>query len=223
MKLRGDILLEFVKRTDSRYQEIRNKHYVENKGTHGQQLHFLIWHRGNLVGIISGASSVYAVASRDRFFNIPKDRKQRQSLYLPAIINNTVFRLEHHAPNLATQSMRRFREVSATLWEELYGVPVIGFETFVVETEWRKGTLYKADNWTLVGRTSGSTKSHKGLKAKSQRQDTIPKLVYCRWVKQKEVIPTTEYISSWRGETEEEKQRAKKIASLKKEWLGRMF
>jgi len=119
--------------------------------------------------------------------------------------------------------MRRFREVSATLWEELYGVPVIGFETFVVETEWRKGTLYKADNWTLVGRTSGSTKSHKGLKAKSKRQDTIPKLVYCRWVKQKEVIPTTEYISSWRGETEEEKQRAKKIASLKKEWLGRMF
>jgi len=32
------------------------------------------------------------------------------------------------------------------LWEDLYGVPVIGFETFVVEEDWRKGTLYRADN-----------------------------------------------------------------------------
>ena len=40
------------KRTDDTYQEIRNRHYVENRGCHGQQLHYLIKLDGVVVGII---------------------------------------------------------------------------------------------------------------------------------------------------------------------------
>lgn len=220
--LNNDIQLEFCKRTDPRYQAIRNRHYVPNNGCHGQQIHFLIWYKGNIVGIISGASSVYAVKSRDEFFNIPPDKDIKQKKYLPAIINNVVFRLEYHEKNLATRVLSKFRRVAADLWFQLYNVPVIGFETFVVEEDWRKGALYKADNWTFCGETVGSTKSHKGLTNKSERIKTNSKLVYCRWVK-KPVVPTTEYISSWRAITDEEKQRAKYIAKLKKELVGKKF
>lgn len=219
----SDIKLECVKRTDPRYQEIRDRHYVPNKGTHGQQLHFIIHYNGEVVGIVSGASSVYAVKSRDDFFNIPQEKEVKQKYYLPAIINNTVFRLEYHEKNLATRVLSKWRRVVSELWEKLYGVEVIGFETFVVEEDWRKGTLYLADNWVHVGETAGSTKVHKGLKEKSTRVTTSKKMVYCKWIKGKKKIPTTKYISSWRAETDAEKERARELKRLRENIVGEMY
>lgn len=215
------IELEYCKRTDPRYEEIRNRHYVENKGCHGQQIHFLIHYNDKIVGIISGASSVYAVKSRDNFFNIPKDKHIKQKRFLPAIINNVVFRLEHHEKNLATRVLSKFRKISANLWEELYNVPVIGFETFVVEEDYRKGALYKADNWNYLGETAGSTKYHNGLVNKSKRKTVDKKLIFALKTKNKK--PLKDYVSSWRAETIEEKERAKKIKKLKADLIGRKF
>lgn len=219
-----NIQLEFCKRTDARYQEIRNRHYIPNNGTHGQQIHFLIHYKNEIVGIISGASSVYSVKDRDLFFNIPTDKNLKQKYYLPAIINNVVFRLEYHEKNLATKVLSKFRKVVAKLWEELYNVPVIGFETFVIENDTRKGALYKADNWTHVGYTKGNTKKHtNGLNNSHSRISTEEKMIYCKWIKNKPIVPTVEYKSSWRCETDAEKERKKKIEKLKKELIGQLF
>lgn len=219
-----EVKLEFCKRSDNRYQEIRNRHYIPNNGTHGQQIHFLIHYRGNIVGIISGASSVYSVKARDDFFHIPKDKNLKQKYYLPAIINNTVFRLEYHEKNLATKVLSKFRLVVAELWEKLYGIPVIGFETFVIENDTRKGTSYKADNWSFIGYTQGNTKKHtNGLKNTHTRIETDKKMIYCKWAKNKPIVPTIEYKSSWRCETEYEKQRKKSIDKLKKDLVGQVF
>lgn len=215
------IELEYCKRTDKRYVQIRDRHYITNRGCHGQQIHFIIHYNGEVVGIISGASSVYAVKPRDTFFGIPKDTHLKQKRYLPSIINNVVFRLEHHEKNLATRVLSKWRKVVAKLWEQLYNVPVIGFETFVIENNTRKGALYKADNWSLLGETKGSTKAHNGLKNKSTRVDTDIKLIYA--IKTKSKVSETDYTSSWKAETDEEKQRAKNLAKLKKELLGRKF
>lgn len=216
-------LLEICKRTHPIYQDIRNRHYVKNNGCHGQQIHFLIHYKDEICGIISGASSVYGVANRDNFFNIPKDRHIKEKYYLPAIINNTVFRLECHERNLATKVLSKWRKIVAELWEKIYNVDVIGFETFVVETDTRKGCLYKADNWVECGITKGSTKKHIGLKNKSIRIQVIPKLIYCKWINNIPIEPTIEYVSSWRMETDEEKDRHKKITILKKDLLGQIF
>lgn len=215
------IKLEYCKRTDPRYVDIRNRHYVENNGCHGQQVHFIIHYKDKVVGIISGASSVYAVKSRDDFFEIPKDKKIKQKRYLPAIVNNVVFRLEYHEKNLATKVLSKFRKLVSILWEDLYGVPVIGFETFVVEEDTRKGALYKADNWSYLGETVGSTKFHNGLATKSKRKTVGKKLIFA--IKTKNKVPTKDYQSSWKAETKEEKERAKKIKNLKKELIGKIF
>lgn len=217
-----EIALECVKRTDERYQEIRNRHYVENNGTHGQQLHFIIHYNGKVVGIISGASSVYGVGARDTFFGIPKDKEIKQSYYLPAIINNTVFRLEFHEKNLATRVLALWRKVCAQLWEDIYGVKVIGFETFVVENDTRKGALYKADNWTYLGETKGNTKVHNkgGLTAQHTRAETDKKLIYAKWTTKRPVKPTSKYESSWRQATDAEKAKAKTIVEYKRKLDG---
>ena len=187
--------LELIKckRTDSVYQEIRNRHYIPNKGTHGQQMHYKISLDNNIVGIISGASSVWAVKARDEFFGLNKDNKRKG---LPSIINNTVFRLEVHIPNLATKVLAMWRRRCAKDWLERYNVIPHGFETFVIETDYRKGTLYKADNWIYLGQTAGSTKAHpKGMGQKSERIKTVPKLIFAKKIPK--TILSTEYESSW--------------------------
>lgn len=214
--------LEFCSRSDVRYKEIRDRHYIPNRGAHAQQLHFMVWNDGEIAGIISAGSSVFSVKSRNDFFGIPSDKQERQSLWLPAIANNTVFRLETHEKNLGTKTLALWRRVTARLWEEMYGVPLIGFETFIIEESWRRGSMYKADNWKVVGETAGSTKAHNGLDNPSTRLKVEPKIVLCRWAK-KPVVPTTRYVSSWRAETEEEKLLAKKKAALRKDLLGVRF
>lgn len=189
-----DIKLERCKRTHPTYQDIRNRHYVANRGCHGQQLHYLILLDNKVVGIISGASSVWAVKSRDEYFGLTKENKSKG---LPSIINNVVFRLELHKRNLATQVLSIWRKTISKDWEERYKVKVHGFETFVVETDTRKGSLYKADNWDFLGVTAGNTKSHKGLRTKSIRKSTDPKLIFAKKIPNTKL--STEYISTWRN------------------------
>lgn len=188
-----DVSIERVKRTHPIYQDIRDRHYVANKGCHGQQLHYLVKLNGAYVGIISGASSVYAVRARDNFFGLNKENKK---VALNSIINNVVFRLEVHQPNLGTQVLAMWRKQVAIDWEARYKVKVHGFETFVVEEEYRKGAMYKADNWVLLGETAGSTKVHaKGLTVRATREATIPKLIFAKKIPKTKLC--TSYSPTW--------------------------
>lgn len=229
--------LEFCRRTDPRYVAMRDRHYVPNRGSHGQQLHFLIHHDGAHVGIISGGSPAWRQPGRDKFFGINGNAEERGSLYLPAIVDNTVFRIEDTAPNLGTRVLALWRRTVAQLWQELYGVPVIGFETFIVPTPTRTGSMYLADNWTYVGMTSGMTKSHGrsdmpdaqrkkegsgGLGSGTAYVPVDPKLVYCRWSK-KLVVPTTPYVSSWNKRTPEERQLDRDRTKRRRELEGTRF
>ena len=181
------------KRSNPEYQEIRDRHYIPNHGTFGQQIHYLIKLDGETVGIISGASAVYAVKARDDYFGLTKENKR---VALNSIINNTVFRLEKNLPNLGTQILAMWRKQIAADWEAQYHVRVHGFETFVIENETRKGCMYKADNWEYVGQTKGSTKTHNGMQNKSKRLDTEVKLIYVKKIKGTHLC--TEYTPTWR-------------------------
>jgi len=188
------------KRTDPNYKSIRDRHYVKNNGCIGQQLHYLIYYKTNLVGIISGASSVWAVKSRDNYFGIAKENRR---VSLPSIVNNVVFRLEFHEKNLATRVLSLWRKRVQSDWSERYGVIVHGFETFVVEEDYRKGSLYKADNWDYVGRTKGNTKKHdSGIGNKGKRVETSSKLIFCKKVKNTRL--STEYHATWNKKTKEQ-------------------
>jgi Domain of unknown function (DUF4338) len=174
-----DIRLTVCSRTDPRYKPVRDEHYVDNHGCIGQQVHFLIDYKGRPAGIISGASAAYATKSRDEFFGITKENRHE---VLSGVVDNIVFRLENHEPNLATRVLRLWREIVPHIWYEKYGVVVFGFETFVVENDTRKGALYKADNWTLAGATSGATKVRNGIENPADNwKQVVPKLVFCKW------------------------------------------
>lgn len=193
--MKYNIRLERCKRSDPEYQEIRDRHYIPNHGCIGQQIHYKIYLNDNeLIGIISGASAVYAVKSRDEYFGLTKENKR---VALNSIINNVVFRLEKNLPNLGSQILALWRKTIAIDWENQYGVKVHGFETFIIGNERRFGALYKADNWSFVGMTAGSTKTHKGIQNKGGRVDTCKKMLFCKKIPNTHLC--TEYNSTWRG------------------------
>ena len=184
-----DLLLEFCSSGDPRYEKIRKDHYVVNKGCHGQQVHFLIWYKNEIVGIISGGSAVYATAARDTFFGINKENRTK---VLNGIVDNVVFRLSNHERNLGSRVLSLWEKTTARVWETIYETKVFGYETFVVreglmreeiteskdrlgrpvhrvitipdeEGNVRRGSMYKAANWVYAGETSGSSKGHDGV------------------------------------------------------------
>jgi hypothetical protein len=209
------------------------------RGHHGQQIHFLIWYKGENVGAISGGSAVFATRIRDNFFGLNKNNRIQT---INGIIDNTLFRLENHEPNLATRVLSRWRHSVVEYWKYLYDVTPYGFETFVEfddisddtrPNRQRVGCLYKADNWTFVGETCGSTKNHLGVgltggrtggKGSFARESVSKKLVFCKWIKGFNEPQYCEYKSSWKAGTKEgtpaEKALAKERTERRKRCIG---
>lgn len=238
---RPDILFEFCKITHPRYKEFRDRHYVENRGASGMQAHFLVRYKGEILGIISAGSSVYAVAERDKFFGLPKDKECKKKA-LTHIVQNTVFRMEiperlkTEKPDLTPQVLGLWRKVISCVWLDLYGAEVKGFETFVIEKDSdedgpeRRGKAYIADNWQHKGYTKGSAKSHRGLHNKHTREETPIKKIFVRrnddapfeyklWAKG--WLPPHQ--PSWQAKSLEEKARKKGREAKRKYLNGRLF
>lgn len=254
-----DIRLEFCSSAD--IKDFERRHYVERmpekherlpenpterrltkskdpgeaRGHHGQQIHFLIHYKTEVVGAISGGSAVYATGPRDRFFGITKNNREQ---VINGIIDNTLFRLEKNEPNLATRCLAIWRRTVVGYWKYLYDVEPYGFETFVEpgwshdDISYRNGTIYKADNWVLAGNTSGSTKDHIAvgltggvqygdrIKGKFHRRPVPTKLVFCKWVGKHQEPLWHEYRSSWRAKTPEEKALAKERIARRRRCMG---
>lgn len=239
-----ELYLEFCSSGDSRYIEIRKEHYVVHKGAHGQQVHFLIWYKGKIAGIISGGGAVFATEVRDAFFKIHKDNRTK---VLNGIVDNIVFRLTNHEKNLGSRVLSLWEKAVSHCWKTLYGVEVFGFETFIVregllrETKIadktyvvdiipdqsgavRRGNMYKASNWAYAGQTKGSTKGHDGVgltggksggKGVFLRKETPIKDVYCKWARGYSEPVESIYISSWKAGTAEGTPEEKEIAKRK--------
>jgi len=140
-------------------------------------LHYLVLYNDVVVGIISGASAVWACKPRDDFFDITKDNRIEK---IGQIVNNVVFRLEITEKNLGTRVLKLWRNTVVKDWEEKYASSVLGFETFVFGPN-RTGALYKADNWEYVGETAGSTKLHlHGCYNAQERITTEVKHIFCK-------------------------------------------
>jgi hypothetical protein len=203
------------------------------RGHHGQQIHYLIWYPTESgwekIGAISGGSAVYATGVRDAFFRLTKSNREA---VINGIIDNTLFRLNYHQEkNLASKIVSLWRRRVVVDWEKMYGVLPYGFETFVEYANLndgtgrqRAGSLYLADNWTLVGETSGNTKNHvgKGLTGglhgnPFNREAVSKKLVFCKWIMPFTEPQPCEYRSSWRSQTPEEKALAKHRSQIRKQ------
>ena len=188
-----------IKRTNPIYIKYREDHYIEDRGTVGQQIQYIITYAGRDVGVIGGASAVFANEPRDDYFSLSA-LKNEKTIQLNSIINNNIFKLDYPVPNLATIVLAKWRKTIAMHWEFIYGVKVAGFETFVVEERlWdgrkRDGNCYRADNWLQLGITKGYGETNVRSREVNSKAIQSRKLVYGKKIKG--VPLCKEYAGAW--------------------------
>jgi Domain of unknown function (DUF4338) len=130
-----------------------------------------------MAGIIAGGSCAFKTAARDRFFGINDANREEK---MDGIICNTVTRFINHEHGLQSRVLAVWREVAAMLWQELYNLECIGFETFIIPKEGRYGHSYLRDGWKRIGKSKGAAKVSSGLGKKSTRKKTVKKLIFVR-------------------------------------------
>lgn len=173
-------LLECVKSTDTKKfgQVIDQYHsYVKYTQVPQRRINYLVLgDSGRILGAIGASSAVMSVAARDQ--KIGWDKTLRLA-HLNSLANNYRFCLipDSGVDNLGSMTLRIFRETLKRRWEEKYGDPLWALETYVEPNEgggigkFRRGSVYLADNWILVGKTKGNSIKKAPLKL-WQREDT---------------------------------------------------
>jgi hypothetical protein len=141
---------------------ISEYHYLGYTQPVGEHLKYIAFSNDRPIACLAWSSAPWYIGCRDRFIGWSSEVRQKN---LSLIINNTRFlvlpwvEVSHLASHLLALNRRRLYQD----WQRIYHHPVYLLETFV-DTERYRGTVYKADNWIYVGKTTGLGKLSKSNK-----------------------------------------------------------
>ena len=146
-------------------------HYLGYAPGAGEQLGYVAYLQGQLVGCLAWGAAAYRNGPRDRYLGWDLATKRAR---LPLVVQNTRFlllpwvRVPHLASKILAANCRRLRAD----WESRYGHDLLLAETFVDPARFR-GTCYRAANWVCLGLTQGA-----GKQGNRYRRHGLPKLVF---------------------------------------------
>lgn len=168
------IKLEQVRRTsfEKMFNGLINEyHYLGYTQPVGEHLKYIAFSGDRPIACLAWGSAPWYIGARDRFIGWSKEIRE-DNLHL--IANNLRFLILPwvQVSCLASYLLASNRHCLSQDWQNLYHHPVYLLETFV-DTERYLGTCYKADNWKLVGQTTGQ-----GKLSKSGRPLLSKKAVY---------------------------------------------
>lgn len=152
----GEIQIEIVETKAQRetYKGlVGTYHYLGYRQSIGENLRYLIYGEGRILGCIGFSTSAWRVECRDKYLGIEdKTREER----LVRIVGNDRFLILPwvRVKNLASTILSRVLRQLGEAWEKRYNNKIEIVETFV-EKERFAGTCYKASNWKYVGETVG--------------------------------------------------------------------
>lgn len=156
-------------------QFVNNHHsYIDWAPRPSRLLYWLLHEEGGL----TPWGKVIGVFGLGTMFNAPKkvaEYMENHDIGFNQIGNNIVYCLYgHEGKNAATACLKLVREDAIPWWYEKYGDVLKAYQTFILPiegedgTDYRTGTLYKADNWELIGMTTGNSFSSEQLKSKHE-------------------------------------------------------
>src|SRR5690606_27305993 len=113
-----------------------------------RKLYYMLYENGELIGIFGLGSAFHQPKVVSTFMN-------KYDIKFNELANNIVYAIKPGSnKNIASSFLKLCREQSILDWKERYGDQLKAFQTFVLPP--RNGTLYKADNWHLIGQTAGT-------------------------------------------------------------------
>lgn len=124
-----------------------NHSYINYSDRPSRKLYWLLFENGKMIGVFGLGSCFHRPKAVNKFMT-------DNNLEFNEVGNNTVFCLAHHEGRNAGSSLLALCRVDAIdWWYERYGDILKSFQTFILPP--RTGAVYKADNWSELGHTSG--------------------------------------------------------------------
>jgi len=158
---------------EKRFQELmQSHHYLGALPKIGNTIWYVAVNEEEWLALLSFSASALKCSARDQWIGW-KYRHQYDRLHLVA--NNSRFLIlpQHHYKNLASKILSLTKRRIQQDWKERFGYPLLMLETFVDPTRFI-GTIYRAANWELVGKTKGFHRTRSGY----SRTAKNPKLVF---------------------------------------------
>jgi len=166
--------------------------YVPTSASVGRRIDWLVEYENEIIGMIGIGSSVYP-PPKDLLNYIGLGKKEYRSIF-NTIANNWRFCLMKSVPNLGTQILKSLRNQSAECWYEKYGDNLKYIITFVGGGN--NGSVYRADNWKIIGETSGLPK-HKSSSMKWHNKEELKERFVKPTGENKKLIFITEKIKKY--------------------------
>jgi hypothetical protein len=128
-------------------------HYLKNSQLVGERLRYVAVFDGQWLALLSWSAAAYHLKDRDAWVGWSVTQRRRR---LALVANNSRFAILPgvDCPNLATRVLALNLARLSTDWERAYGHPILAVESFV-DSQWFRGTCYRAQGWTLLGTTQG--------------------------------------------------------------------
>ena len=160
---------------------IENHHsYVPSNNSVGRRIDWLIYHSDyknvfgiqQAVGMIGVGSSVYP-PPKDLLTRVGLSKDEYKDVF-NEFANNWRFCLKPNSvKNAGTQILKQVRQHCKSAWYKKYGDNLKHLLTFVGGDN--NGAVYKADNWEMVGETSGLP-DHKSSSMKWNNKEELKEL-----------------------------------------------
>jgi hypothetical protein len=143
--------------------------YVASKKTVGRCLKYLIAYEGSYVGTF-WVGSGFKPTPKSILNYFGKSQREFDSIF-NQVADNKRFCLVQSIPNLGSITLSLIRKQVKQDWANLYGDDLIAVITTIGGD--RKGSVYLADNWKVIGETSGLPSDRKAVSMKWNNSDEI--------------------------------------------------
>ena len=155
---------------------IENHHsYVPSNASVGRRIDWLIYEDDMFpsqpIGMIGIGSSVYP-PPKDLLNKLELSKSEYKDIF-NTISNNWRFCMVKSIKNAGTRILKQLRNKAPLAWKEKYGDDLNHIITFVAGGN--NGAVYKADNWEMVGETSGLP-DHKSSSMKWNNKEELKEL-----------------------------------------------
>ena len=175
MDLGNVVVRPLVRAEEGRYQSLMQAHhYLGSSPKIGETIWYVATYDQNWIALVSFSASALKCGVRDRWIGW-NFRHQYDRLKL--VTNNSRFLIlpKWHFPNLASKILSICVRRVAEDWLKTFNHPLLLLETFVDPSRFQ-GTVYRAANWTYVGKSRGFSRTRSGYSSNA----TSPKLVFVK-------------------------------------------
>lgn len=157
---------------EPRYRALMAEHhYLGDSPKIGHTLWYIVTYEQVWVALLSFSASALKCGVRDRWIGWDF-RNQYGRLKLVA--NNSRFLIlpEWHFHNLASKILSLCQKRIVSDWQQRFAQPLLLLETFVDPTRFH-GTIYRAANWTCLGKTRGFRRTTEGYSKQTESQKLV--------------------------------------------------